>query len=163
MTRYWLQGMRAKLGLVTEDEADLDLATGLLSAMEGQQRGLHVGVPATSPMRPVGENTRIRALFADASAYDHWCDRWQARLAREAVAPAVRAQAMRRVESGLHCAEPSGRGGLERCGGPQRLRAVRDALAHRLAAVRRRSRRLPPLRNLRRQAKGAIAPSAAPE
>ena len=35
-TRYWLQGMRAKLGLVTEDEADLDLATGFLSAMEGQ-------------------------------------------------------------------------------------------------------------------------------
>ena len=30
------QGMRAKLGLVSEDEADLDLATGFLSAMEGQ-------------------------------------------------------------------------------------------------------------------------------
>ena len=34
--RHWLQGMRAKLGLVSEDEADLNLATGFLTAMEGK-------------------------------------------------------------------------------------------------------------------------------
>ena len=48
-------------------------------------------------MRPVATNAQMRALFADASAYDRWCERWQARLAREAVAPEVRAQAMRRA------------------------------------------------------------------
>ncbi len=95
-TRYWLQGMRAKLGLVTEDEADLDLATGFLSAMEGQN------VDYTLAFRRLadaacGANTLMRALFADASAYDRWCERWQARLAGEAVAPEVRAQAMRRA------------------------------------------------------------------
>ena len=95
-TRYWLQGMRAKLGLVTEDETDLALATGLLSAMEGQH------VDYTLAFRHLAEaacgaHTPLRALFAEASAYDHWCARWQARLAREAVAPAVRAQAMRRA------------------------------------------------------------------
>ena len=39
----------------------------------------------------------MRALFADPSAYDLWSGHWRARLAREAVAPLVRAQAMRRV------------------------------------------------------------------
>ena len=94
--RYWLQGMRAKLGLVTEDAADLDLATGFLSAMEGQH------VDYTLAFRRLaeaagGENAQMRALFADASAYDCWGERWLARLAREAVAPEVRVQAMRRA------------------------------------------------------------------
>ena len=31
--RHWLHGMRAKLGLVSEDEADLNLAQGFLAAM----------------------------------------------------------------------------------------------------------------------------------
>ena len=35
--RHWLKGMRAKLGLVSEDEADLNLATGFLTAMEGKK------------------------------------------------------------------------------------------------------------------------------
>ena len=95
-TRHWLQGMRAKLGLVTEDEADLALATGFLTAMEGQH------VDYTLAFRYLaeaacGEDAPLRALFAEASAYDRWCARWRARLAREAVAPAVRAQAMRRA------------------------------------------------------------------
>jgi len=45
----------------------------------------------------LGEEERIRALFADASAYDLWSKHWRARLAREEAAPAERAQAMRRV------------------------------------------------------------------
>ena len=40
-------------------------------------------------------------------------------------------------ESCLHCAQPSGRGGLERCSGTRRLHAVRDPPADRLAPVRR--------------------------
>jgi serine/tyrosine/threonine adenylyltransferase len=39
----------------------------------------------------------MRALFADPSAYDLWSGPWRARLAREGVAPLVRAQAMRRA------------------------------------------------------------------
>ena len=115
----------------------------------------------TSPMRPVADQP-LRALFAEASAYDHWCARWQARLAREAVAPAVRAQAMRRANPAFiarnHRVEEA-------------LSAAVDhndyaPFATLCTSSRGRStssRRLPPLRNLRRQAKGAIAPSAAPE
>jgi uncharacterized protein YdiU (UPF0061 family) len=93
---YWLRGMRAKLGLVIENEADLNLATGFLTAMEGKK------VDYTMAFRyladaAVGQEEPIRALFADPSAYDLWSRHWRERLAREAVAPLARAQAMRRV------------------------------------------------------------------
>jgi uncharacterized protein YdiU (UPF0061 family) len=93
---HWLRGMRAKLGLVTEDEADLDLATGLLTAMEGQHVDYTLAFRYLAEAA-VGEDARLRALFAEASAYERWCAHWRARLAREAVAPVVRAQAMRRA------------------------------------------------------------------
>jgi uncharacterized protein YdiU (UPF0061 family) len=94
--RYWLKGMRAKLGLINEDEADLNLATGFLTAIENEKidytlafRRLADGV--------LGQEEPVRALFADPSAYDLWSGHWRARLAREAVVPLVRAQAMRRA------------------------------------------------------------------
>jgi serine/tyrosine/threonine adenylyltransferase len=94
--RYWVKGMRAKLGLFTEEEADLNLATEFLTSMEGN------GVDYTLAFRyladaALGEHERIRSLFADPSAYDRWSGHWRARLAREAVAPLQRAQAMRRA------------------------------------------------------------------
>ena len=94
--RYWLQGMRAKLGLASEDEADLNLVNGFLAALESNT------VDYTLAFRylagaALGEEEPIRALFADASAYDLWSEHWRSRLAREAVTPAERAQAMRRV------------------------------------------------------------------
>jgi uncharacterized protein YdiU (UPF0061 family) len=94
--RQWLKGMRAKLGLVSEEEADLNLATGLLTAMEAKK------VDYTLAFRhlvdaALGQEQPIRALFADPSGYDLWSGHWRARLAREAVAPLARAQAMRRA------------------------------------------------------------------
>jgi serine/tyrosine/threonine adenylyltransferase len=94
--RHWLKGMRAKLGLVSEEEADLNLATGFLTAMEGKK------VDYTLAFRYLGDaalgrEEPLRTLFADPSAYDLWSRPWRARLAREAVAPLVRAQAMRRA------------------------------------------------------------------
>ena len=94
--RHWLKGMRAKLGLVSEEEADLNLATGFLTAMEGKK------VDYTLAFRylvaaALGREEPLRTLFDDPSAFDLWSGHWRARLAREAVAPLVRAQAMRRV------------------------------------------------------------------
>lgn len=92
----WLKGMRAKLGLVSEDEADLNLATGFLTAMEGNK------VDYTLAFRYLADaalsrEEPIRALFADPSAYDLWSGHWKVRLAREAAAPLARAQSMRRA------------------------------------------------------------------
>jgi len=94
--RHWLRGMRAKLGLVSDEEADFNLATGFLTAMDGKN------VDYTLAFRYLADaalshEAPIRALFADPSAYDLWSGHWRARLAREAVAPLARAQAMRRA------------------------------------------------------------------
>ena len=43
--RHWIKGMRAKLGLVNEEEADLNLATGFLTAMEGKKVDYTLGFP----------------------------------------------------------------------------------------------------------------------
>jgi len=97
---YWLKGIRAKLGLSNEDEADLNLAMGFPSAMAANR------VDYTLAFRYLGDaalgrEQPIRALFADAAAYDRWSGQWRERLSREAVTPAERAQAMRRVNPGF--------------------------------------------------------------
>ena len=96
--RHWLKGMRAKLGLVSEEEADLNLATRFLTAMVAKK------VDYTLAFRyladgALGQEEPIRALFGDPSTYDIWSGHWRARLARETVVPSVRAQAMRRANS----------------------------------------------------------------
>jgi len=94
--RHWLKGMRAKLGLVSEDEADLNLAQGFLTAMEGKKVDYTLAFRCLADAA-LGQEEPIRALFADASAYDLWSGHWRARLAREAVAPLARARTMRRA------------------------------------------------------------------
>jgi uncharacterized protein YdiU (UPF0061 family) len=94
--RHWLKGMRAKLGLVSEDEADLNLATEFLTAMDGKNVDYTLAFRYLADA-VLGVEEPIRALFADPSAYDLWSGHWRARLAREAVAPLARAQAMRRA------------------------------------------------------------------
>jgi protein adenylyltransferase len=94
--RHWLKGMRAKLGLASEEEADLNLATRFLTAMEGKKVDYTLAFRYLADAA-LGQEEPIRALFADPSAYDLWSEHWRARLAREAMAPLERAQAMRRA------------------------------------------------------------------
>jgi uncharacterized protein YdiU (UPF0061 family) len=94
--RHWLKGIRAKLGLVSEEEADLNLAAGFLTAMESNKVDYTLAFRYLADAA-LGQEERLRALFADASAYDFWSGHWRARFSREPVAPLVRAQAMRRV------------------------------------------------------------------
>ncbi|HEX2229791.1 MAG TPA: YdiU family protein [Candidatus Binatia bacterium] len=116
--RHWLKGMRAKLGLVSEDEADLNLATGFLTAMEDNKVDYTLAFRYLADAA-LGQEESIRALFADPSAYVLWSGHWRARLSREAVAPSDRAQAMRsanpafiprnhRVEEALNAAVERG-------------------------------------------------------
>lgn len=92
--RYWLTGMRAKLGLVSEDEADLNLANGFLAALQSEN------VDYTLAFRNladavIGNDGKIRTLFTDPSAYDLWSGHWRARLARGEVTPAERVRMMK--------------------------------------------------------------------
>jgi uncharacterized protein YdiU (UPF0061 family) len=92
----WLKGMRAKLGLITEEEADLNLATEFLSALESSH------VDFTLAFRYLadavsGEEEKIRQLFSDPSPYDSWSKYWRERLSRDSLEPSKRAEMMRRV------------------------------------------------------------------
>jgi len=91
---HWLKGMRAKLGLLTEDEADINLATGFLAAMNGNSVDYTLAFRYLADA-VLGEEKSIRALFSDPSAYDAWSGHWRARLARETLEPLERARAMR--------------------------------------------------------------------
>jgi uncharacterized protein YdiU (UPF0061 family) len=92
----WLQGMRTKLGLFSEDEADLNLANGFLTAMLGNRVDYTLAFRYLADAA-LGHDHRVRSLFADLSAYERWSEQWRARLAREAVDPEARAESMRRV------------------------------------------------------------------
>jgi uncharacterized protein YdiU (UPF0061 family) len=94
--RQWLNGMRAKLGLFTEEEADLNLAAGFLAAMEGRNVDFTLAFRHLADAA-LGESERVRGLFADSSAFDSWSENWRARLDRERAAPEERAESMRRV------------------------------------------------------------------
>ena len=85
--------MRAKLGLLSEEEADLNLATGFLTAMEGNKVDYTLAFRSLANAA-VGKENRIRALFADPSAYDVWSEQWRARLSRDTAVPRERAEKM---------------------------------------------------------------------
>ena len=97
---YWIKGMRAKLGLFTEEEADLNLATEFLTAMEGNNVDYTLAFRYLADAA-LGQQQQIRGLFADPSAYDRWSGHWQARLSRETVAQSDRGAAMRRANPGF--------------------------------------------------------------
>ena len=78
---YWERGMRAKLGLGTEEAGDAELARGLLQTMEAG------GLDYTLTFRGLGRGVELGA----------WGERWRARLAREGATPEERAEAMDRV------------------------------------------------------------------
>jgi uncharacterized protein YdiU (UPF0061 family) len=94
--RHWLVGMRAKLGMMRDDEGDVDLAMDFLAVMEGKTIDWTLAFRFLADAA-AGQTERIRALFADAPDFDLWIGQWQSRLSRETMVPSERAEAMRRV------------------------------------------------------------------
>jgi uncharacterized protein YdiU (UPF0061 family) len=96
--RHWLDGMRGKIGLTSEDGDDAELVQGLLDVMHAGNADYTLTFrrlceAAADPPDDAG----VRALFAEPAAFDAWTARWRLRLAREPGSPAERALAMRRV------------------------------------------------------------------
>jgi uncharacterized protein YdiU (UPF0061 family) len=94
--RFWLQGLREKIGLRTEEAEDRQLIQDLLGILE-QNR-----VDFTMFFRQLGDaieasaDATVAGLFENPAAFDGWATQWRARLAREPMPPADRAAAMRR-------------------------------------------------------------------
>jgi serine/tyrosine/threonine adenylyltransferase len=91
-------GLRAKLGLFTEQDGDTALAQDLLDAMAKNQADFTLTFRRLSDAaREPATDRDVRRLFADAAAYDDWALRWQQRLSIEPQDPATRQAAMRSV------------------------------------------------------------------
>jgi uncharacterized protein YdiU (UPF0061 family) len=90
-------GLRRKLGLFTEHEGDAALAEDLLQrmAVNGADFTLTFRLLCNAATEPQGD-AKVRALFADATAYDSWVAEWRERLTRERMTGQERATAMRR-------------------------------------------------------------------
>ncbi len=91
-------GLRAKLGLSSEEKGDIELAGDLLAAMA------QGGADFTLTFRRLGDaaadagrEADLRALFQEPSGLDAWLPRWRGRLAREATSGAERKAAMHKV------------------------------------------------------------------
>ena len=89
----WLAGMRAKLGLVEEEEGDRALIGDLLDSLE------RTGTDFTLAFRRLSETQAgaFPALVKQDELLVEWLTRYQARCAREKNSPEDRADAMRRV------------------------------------------------------------------
>jgi uncharacterized protein YdiU (UPF0061 family) len=99
---HYLGGMREKLGLVTGEDEDLELAKGLLDTMQAG------GADFTLTFRGLADaaeseaaTERVRGLFTEREKFDAWAERWRARLARDPQEPALRASRMRSVSPAL--------------------------------------------------------------
>jgi len=80
----FVAGMRKKLGLLTAQEGDQELARDFLNLLAAHE------VDFTLAFRRLGDavaspdaDTLIRTFFADSQAYDAWAARWRQRLAQD--------------------------------------------------------------------------------
>ena len=89
----WFARIRAKLGLVQADEADVGLIDGLFAELEQH------AVDFTSFFRALaqllrGDGTMMEAILPGADAMARWLADWWAQLERVTIAPLERADAM---------------------------------------------------------------------
>jgi uncharacterized protein YdiU (UPF0061 family) len=89
----WRRGMRAKLGLTTEQDGDGELIDDLLSTMH-EQSSDHTQMFRALSSEVRGERTPVLDQLADRTALDAWLGRYAARLATEARPPEDVAAAM---------------------------------------------------------------------
>ena len=87
---HWLDGMRAKLGLLTHEDDDGALAADLLAWMQERAADFTNTFAALATARPVGDTASPDPEF------DAWHGRWESRLARQTQPRAEAAALMRR-------------------------------------------------------------------
>jgi serine/tyrosine/threonine adenylyltransferase len=95
---HWISGMRAKLGLLTHEQEDLELVRAWLDLMQRN----HCDYTLTfrrlcAAAQSTAADAAIRASCEQPSDFDEWAMRWRLRVAREPQTAAERAESMRRV------------------------------------------------------------------
>ncbi|MCH7631640.1 MAG: YdiU family protein [Planctomycetes bacterium] len=94
--KYWLTGMRAKIGLSTEDPGDRDLVNDLLWVMKEGQADFTLFFRRLS-QAALGDSEAVGNLLEQSGAFEVWAKRWRKRLEQDGVSSETRAQAMDRV------------------------------------------------------------------
>ncbi len=89
----WLDRMRAKLGLTTAADGDVELIDALLEAMHAGNADFTLTFRRLSDALR-GDAGPVRDLFTDPSGFDAWAPRWRERLGAQDLAPEDAAIAM---------------------------------------------------------------------
>ena len=117
---HWLTGMTAKIGLQTEEDGDLDLVQGLLSAMHRNEADFTLTFrKLCDAAESSAHDGPLRDLFANPADIDAWLLAWRERTGREPLSDAQTAAAMRainpafiprnhRIEQAIRAAEDDG-------------------------------------------------------
>ncbi|CAA9533551.1 MAG: UPF0061 protein YdiU [uncultured Sphingomonadaceae bacterium] len=93
-------GLRRKIGLVTAQDGDVELAGDLLKLMAAQAVDLTLLFRRLGDIDLPGGTDAVRALFSQTPAFEVWASRWRERLGRENTDAAAR-RAM------MHAANPA--------------------------------------------------------
>lgn len=89
--RYWLNSMRAKIGLAIEHPDDLALIHGLLEVMQTSK------LDFVNTFRDLGDPSAISSPTYQIAAFQNWYTRWQQRLSAENQSFEVIIERMNRV------------------------------------------------------------------
>jgi uncharacterized protein YdiU (UPF0061 family) len=97
-SRAFVAGLRRKLGLFTDQEADAALAQALLDAMAANQADFTLTFRRMCAAAEMASgDAEVRELFGKSGAWDEWAPRWRERLAQEPQTPREHADLMRRA------------------------------------------------------------------
>ena len=90
----WLEHMRHKLGLMTEQPEDEQLIRDLLDLMQAGQADFTSTFRTLSHAANNLTDENFTTLFPDTSAIHDWLNAWHLRLSQETASPAEREKAM---------------------------------------------------------------------
>ncbi len=95
---HWLAGMKAKIGLHSEEDGDLELVQGLLTAMHRNEADFTLTFRRLcDAAESSASDGALRELFSDPADIDAWLSAWRERTGREPLSVAQTASAMRTV------------------------------------------------------------------
>ncbi|MBR2536572.1 MAG: YdiU family protein [Hyphomicrobium sp.] len=94
--QHWLGGMRSKLGLLTDQDGDLELVNGLYDVMTDQNVDFTLVFRRMSGVLR-GDSGPVRTLFSNPEKLASWMARYERRQFLEALPRSVRADGMDRV------------------------------------------------------------------
>jgi uncharacterized protein YdiU (UPF0061 family) len=95
---HFLQRMRSKIGLASEEDGDTDLIKRLFAAMQAGQADFTLTFRRLADVAedPAAEG-QLRELFTESSSIESWLQDWRERTLRDAKTAVERAANMRRV------------------------------------------------------------------